>query len=52
MRKAKAALEQQRERLVADIEGIDTAVSALDELSGGARRKRRRPRTKRHSPRQ
>ena len=60
MRNAMSALEQQRTRLVADVEGIDTAIAALGELSGGspspeppasgARRKRRG--TKHHSPRQ
>lgn len=60
MRNALAALDKQKTQLMADVKGIDAAIAALDELSGGfpspestgggARRKRRR--TRRHSPRQ
>jgi len=60
MRNALAALDKQKTRLMADVEGIDAAIAALGELSGGfpspespdggARRKRRR--TRHHSPRQ
>lgn len=57
MRNALAALDKQKMQLMADVEGIDAAIAALDKLSGGfpspgggARRKRRR--TRHHSPRQ